>query len=126
MAIDLACTSSAGRVTFSIVFRNASDEPHKLPFSNRSRKAEYWGLRLEDAQGQPVKPQRTMIVNPRVPDPDVHPLASGETWTYELTGELTDAGLEFPAAIFPLRKGESYLARFAYKGVASNQTPVNF
>ncbi|WP_231590651.1 hypothetical protein [Hymenobacter terrenus] len=104
---------------------NNSDALRELPFSNRSRKAEYWGLQIEEAAGHKVTPERTHIITPRIPDPDIHLLMSGESWSYELVGEVTTAGLEFPASLFRLRKGEQFEARFLYKGVSSNKVALS-
>lgn len=121
MQIGLACTQTQTHVTFTITFRNESNVTQELPFSNRSRKAEYWGLQVEDGEGCKVAPERTHIFTPRVPDPDLHVLVSGQLWAYDLVGEVTEDGLEFPASLFRLHRGKSYCIIFKYKGMASNQ-----
>lgn len=123
-AIRLSVTQCGNEVVFAITFVNATDQPQQLLFSNLSRKAELAGLRIKDATGSRVEPDRKFIGRPAAFAEPGRWLQPVEAWTYELSGELANGSLDFPSVLYHLTPGQVYHVQFVYQHVLSNQVEL--
>lgn len=105
----------------AICFGNRSAERVRLSFSNRTRQAEVFGLRIFDRQGKRVQPERTLYIRPSEDTGEVQEIASGGHWEYILEGKWSATGLEFPGAVYNLKSGLVYHFLFQYQGILSNE-----
>lgn len=119
---------NSDRLRLAVRFANQSAERVRFPFSNRTRQAEVFGLRISDRQGKRVQPERTLYIRPSEDGDDVHDIAPGGYWEYVLEGTWSATGLEFPGAVYDLKSGVVYRFLFQYQGILSNElsfTPPN-
>jgi hypothetical protein len=121
LVIRLVVSQRVDEIVFSITFKNDADQPQQLMFSNLSRKAELLGLRIKDANGKRIEPDRKFIGRPTSYTEPGRWLKPGQEWSYELIGKLTNGVLDFPSALYRLTPGQHYYARFVYQHIPSNE-----
>ena len=107
-------------VVIRIEFANQSPDSIAFSFSNRTRKAECFGLEIYNAQGTRIIPERDLHIRPKPGALNPRILASHEKYTYDLVGELLDGWLVFPGAEFDLSQNSQVSIAFEYKGARSN------
>ncbi len=124
LAIELACHRHESVLELLITFTNTQETAQKFTFSNQDRKAELLGLQVTSQAGQWVMPAHNLVIKLSNSEPVERTLAGGATFSYLLSGNVTEYGLEFPGALFKLNPGEPYQVYFQYSGRRSNSVTL--
>lgn len=126
LMIGLAYEQPPTMLRLIITFTNTSLVAQEFSFSNQTRKAELLGLLILTSLGQRVIPTHNLVIKPLESVADKPLLAAGACFTYVLSGNLTESGLEFPGARFELHKEETYQLQFRYAGQQSNTITIAY
>ena len=116
--IDIALQDSPD-FDLALCFVNTSDETLILPFSNKSKKAEWLSLYIMNGEQRSVATS-AIRVNFGASEP-VYPMVEpGAGFVYQLTGHYEKDHLVFPACKYALQPNASYRLYFRHIQLQSN------
>jgi hypothetical protein len=103
-----------------IEFSNQSSVDIEIPFSNITCKAELLGLIITDKDSSRVQPSCDLCIRPAPQEKRLPLLSPGNTWIYDLVGEIDGGNLIFPGATYALDPEQEYSVQFSYMTLLSN------